>query len=176
MYDKNYFTNKMKISHEVLTEVEMALPHIIGKSILDVACGTGRHGYILEYYGYKVTYFDASKTALENIWWSNDKMQGDFLTYDFGDRMWDTVMSFHFLEHLDDDDLRVALIKMKSLAKYRVINVTPHPLHVEYNKDPTHVRRSFNRLLDIYFSIFPKTTVITYDNKHRGLFFQINIL
>ena len=68
LYTKEYFNNKKNLCHEVLTEVEKVLPFLKGNTVLDVACGTGRHGYLLEYYGYKVTYLDISKDALDNIW------------------------------------------------------------------------------------------------------------
>lgn len=95
-FDSKYFEDKQLISHEVLTEVDWVRRFLVGRTILDVACGTGRHGYLLEYYGFKVTYFDLSQDALSNIRWSDRKLCGDFLKYDFGSEKFDNVISFHF--------------------------------------------------------------------------------
>ena len=67
-FDAKYFEDRRIISHEVLTEVDWVRKFLVGKTVLDVACGTGRHGYLLEYYGYDVTYLDISKEALDSIW------------------------------------------------------------------------------------------------------------
>jgi len=166
-YDEQYFAERSEISHEVLTEVEWVRKFLKGKTILDVACGTGRHSYILEYYGYEVTYFDLSEHALKNIFWSSRKIQGDFLQYDFGDAKFDNVISLHFIEHLTDEQLVKALRKMKKLARYRIINVTPHPKSIVYPLDETHVPRTFKRLVEIYMSVLPNTKIYRFDNKFR---------
>ena len=168
MFDRKYFENKRIISHEVLTEVDWARRFIVGKTVLDVACGVGRHGYLLEYYGYDVTYTDISKEALDEIWWTDKKIYGDFIQQDFNGRRFDTVVSFHFIEHLSDGAFVSALRKMNSLAKYRVINITPHPKHVEFDNDPTHVKRSYKTLVKLYLSVLPNTRIYTFDNKFRG--------
>ncbi len=167
-FDSKYFEDKRIISHEVLTEVDWVRKFLVGKTVLDVACGTGRHGYLLEYYGYDVTYFDVSKDALKNIWWSDKKICGDFVNYDFGNAKFDNVISFHFIEHLNDEQLFAALWKMRKLAKYRIINVTPHPNHVEFRRDPTHVYRSYKRLVKLYLEVLPDTKIYAFDNKFRG--------
>jgi len=166
-YNAHYFENKKLISHEVLTEVDWVKKFLKGKTVLDVACGTGRHGYLLEFYGYRVTYFDLSEDALRNIHWSNKKICGDFLKYSFDEVKFDNVISFHFMEHLSDDQLVRALEKMKKLARYRIINVTPHPKSIVYNKDETHVSRTFRRLVGIYLSVLPNTKIYSFDNKFR---------
>jgi len=166
-YDEQYFAKRSEISHEVLTEVDWVRRFLRGKTVLDVACGTGRHGYILEYYGYEVTYFDLSEHALKKIFWSNRKICGDFLEYDFGDVKFDNVISFHFIEHLTDKQLVRALEKMKKLTRYRIINVTPHPKSIVYDKDKTHVPRTFRRLVKIYLSVLPNTRIYSFDNKFR---------
>lgn len=167
-FDADYFKDKRAICHEVLTEVEWVLPHLKGTSILDVACGAGRHGFLLEYYGFKVTYFDISPDALKNVHWSYRKIRGNFVEHDFGAAKFDNVVSFHFIEHLTDEQLIRTLKKMKNLAKYRVINITPHPKHSQFKKDPTHVYRPYEKLLELYLSVLPDTKIYTYDNKHRG--------
>jgi len=165
-YDTLYFKNKKIISHEVLTEVDWVRRFLKGRTVLDIACGTGRHGYLLEFYGYEVTYFDLSEDALRNIHWSNRKICGDFLEYDFRNKF-DNVISFHFIEHLNDEQLVKALKKMKELARYRIVNVTPHPKSVVYDKDETHVPRTFYRLVEIYLSVLPNTKIYKFDNKFR---------
>ncbi|MHC1610632.1 MAG: class I SAM-dependent methyltransferase [Candidatus Methanospirareceae archaeon] len=167
VFDSKYFEDRKIISHEVLTEVEEARRHLKGRTVLDVACGTGRHGYLLEYYDYVVTYLDVSQEALKNIWWSGRKIRRDFLSYETCERF-DNVVSFQFIEHLDNSQLVKALEKMKKIARYRIINTTIHPNHVEYGKDPSHVRRSYQELLDVYLSVLPNTRIYRYDNKFRG--------
>lgn len=167
-FDEQYFSNKANICHEVLTEVEEARKHLKGKTVLDVACGTGRHGYLLEFYGYEVTYLDISPQAISKIWWSERKICADFLKHEFGKVRFDNVVSFQFLEHLTDAQLVLALKRMVSLARYRIINVTLHPKHVEYEKDPTHVKRSYKQLIRLYLSVLPNTKIFSYDNKFRG--------
>ena len=167
-FDKSYFAGKTEICHEVLSEVEEVRRHLKGKTVLDVGYGVGRHGYLLEYYGYKGTYLDISPVAMNEIWWSRRRICDDFLRHHFGKKKFDNVVSFHFIEHLTDGELVQVLRKMKNLAKHRVINTTPHPKHVEYRKDPTHVKRSYHKLVRLYLSVLPDTEIFSYDNKFRG--------
>jgi len=170
LFDSEYFKNKSSICHEVLTEVDHVLPHLKGKTVLDVACGTGRHGYLLEYYGFKVTYLDISPAALEKIHWAHwtNKILGNFVEKQFEHAKFDNVISFHFIEHLTDDQLIRALENMKKAARYRVINVTPHPKHSLFNQDPTHHYRPYRKLVELYLSVLPDTEIYRYDNKHRA--------
>ncbi|MDK2876174.1 MAG: hypothetical protein PWQ22_584 [Archaeoglobaceae archaeon] len=168
MFDRKYFEDKKIISHEVLTEVDWVRKFLVGKTVLDVACGVGRLGYLLEYYGYDITYTDISRDALKSIWWSEKKICGDFISYDFGNKKFDNVISFQFIEHLNDEQIVLALKKMKKLVRYRIINVTPHPNHIEFKKDPTHVYRPYKRLVELYLSVLPNTRIYSFDNKFRG--------
>lgn len=130
-FDADYYRARSALSWEALVEVERARPHVAGRTVLDVAAGSGRHAHLLRYYGFDVTSTDLYENGLPN------HVVGDFFDLKLAGP-YDTVTSFHFIEHLPLPDLRRALARVRELAGRRVILVMPHPRHRDYEKDSTH--------------------------------------
>ncbi len=130
-FDAAYYAARGALTWEVLVEVEKARPHLVGRTILDVAAGSGRHGHLLRYYGFDVTTTDLHDNGLPG------HVTGDFFDLDLHGP-YDTVTAFHFIEHLPLPALDRALARMRALAARRVVLVMPHPRHRDYDKDATH--------------------------------------
>lgn len=158
-YDEAYFRGRGDLTHEVLSEVENARAHLVGRTVLDVGSGTGRHAHLLSWYGFEVSTTDLLETGAKG------HVAGDFLALPF-ERTWENVVAFHFLEHVAEADVPRALDKMRALATRRVVVVVPHPRRHDYRDDATHQDVPVERLREAFRRAFPRATEARYDNVH----------
>jgi len=160
-YNKYYFQKRDKEtkSKAFRQEVEAIVPEIRGKTFLDAGCGTGTMVQVLDKCGYDavgVEYSDAGVEVCEKK--GIEVYQGDIQNLQFKDDEFDTVLSQHVLEHVDDD--LEALKEMCRVAKLKVISVVPSPV-VGTNPDRTEVRRYDSNTLKELKENFDKETDYT---------------
>lgn len=133
--------------------------NIVGKSVLDVGCATGKYVDYLAGLGYEAWGIDF---VPEFITYAKKNNRGKFvkmdaLALDFKGKSFDTVLAFDILEHLDDGQL---LDRIKSLKPKRVIAVVPRTTDQElsdnglifrHHLDRTHARTySKENLTDLF--------------------------
>jgi len=111
------------------------LRHLEGKTVLDLGCGEGSSLEILERSGYKAKGiekynkpYEVCKSKGLNV------VKGDAQNLRYKDESFDSVMSMHLLEHVEDDE--AVLKESIRVAK----NVAVHVVPLGERKDPTHLR------------------------------------
>jgi SAM-dependent methyltransferase len=111
------------------------LPLIVGESVLDVGCGMGRWGALIEtnYWEAKletapavdgIDLFDANiehcqaRGAYRRVWKHTvpEPLEGQ----------WDTVLASEILEHLPQEQVEEAVTRLEEAARRRVIFTTPN--------------------------------------------------
>lgn len=136
VYDENYFLHRDRnIDKSEWRDIEK---YIIGRTVLEVGCGTGQlveyltsRGFVAE--GCDISEYAVSKARERGLNVIN--CNAEKLPY--SSNSFDTVVSQHLLEHCPSDV--DALLEMIRVARFRVINVLPG----HWSDDPTHIRNHY---------------------------------
>ena len=149
------------IHDEHMIRYELAKGFVQGKTVLDIACGSGYGSNILAGAGAKkVTGMDVDEDALDG---ARKKFVSDNLEFkkgnglDLGEYGFDVVISFETIEHLQEGEKFLSELAKAVKDDGIVIISTPNK-EVFLEKNPYHVREytkeEFENLLKKYFSDF----------------------
>lgn len=121
-----------------------------GEEILDIGCGIGILSNKLANMGYNITGIDIDPDAIKMAK-SNSVLpsyiSGDFLTYDFGGKQFDTIIMADVLEHVKDDDGMIdnALTLLRPQGKIIIMVPALPSLFGYHDKEVGHLRRYSKR-------------------------------
>lgn len=83
------------------------------KDFLDLGCGLGRHSILFGENNFNVSCFDISKEAIDQTknWAESEKLSfnyeiGDALSLPFADESFDSILSYHVINHTDTAGMR----------------------------------------------------------------------
>ena len=132
---------------------------VAGKTVLDIACGSGYGAALLAKAGGKVTGIDLDLEALteakKNYGSAVTFLQGDAATIPLADSSIDIAVSFETIEHITDYVKFVQELKRVIKDDGLVFISTPNKI-VFGQKNPFHVKEfnkeEFSELLNSYFS------------------------
>lgn len=165
MYDERFISDTEAkgniIYDEHMIRYELAKGFVQGKTVLDIACGSGYGSNILAKAGAeKVTGMDVDEDALDG---ARKKFISDNLEFkkgnglDLGEYGFDVVVSFETIEHLQEGEKFLSELAKAVKDDGTVIISTPNK-EVFLEKNPYHVREytkeEFENLLKKYFSDF----------------------
>lgn len=131
-YDKHYYDNMRGdgegaiVADHVRAEKVMSFgpPEKVGR-ILDVGCGQGQVVSLLRDKGYDAYGIDYSPDAIRTSLAPGFCEQGDATDLRFDDGAFDTICTFHTLEHLPPEALGDALAHIGRCTKERILVVVP---------------------------------------------------
>lgn len=159
---------------------------VVGKNILDIACGEGYGSNILSQYALSVVGIDISKEAINHASKKYQKknlrfLQGSATSIDLTKSSIDVIVSFETIEHLEEHDLM--LQQIKKVLKEDGILIISSPDKKNYSdktgyENPFHLKElyahDFEILIKKYFAntvmLFQKsavTSIITTDNANN---------
>ena len=131
-YDESYFeglnrpsfwgNNRYREAQRIHTLESLCRPRE-GDDVLDLGCGTGRYTRILAGRVRRIVGVDFSAAAIGKALASGRRPNMEFRPADirhlgmFRDRSFDKIVAVDVLEHLSDDDLRIALDEVRRLLK-----------------------------------------------------------
>ena len=153
-----------QVQLEHLHRYAIAKELVVGKKVLDIACGEGYGSSILSTSAKKVTGVDISEYAIKHAKSKYKKKNLEFLlgscsSIPLDDNSVDIVVSFETIEHHDQHEAMMAEIVRVMTAKGLLIISSPNKL--EYSdipaySNPYHVKELYReeliKLLGNYFS------------------------
>ena len=141
-YDEEYYAGLVNWQENSICDAESVMREVIGHKVLEMGSGTGRLVKMLGLSGYDATGIDSAIAALDRC--KSDSInviKGNAEELEFPDESYDTVVSMHLLEHLEDPEKAVS--ESLRVAKSRVVHLVP--LGKRY--DSTH-KHQYMRLGD----------------------------
>ena len=108
-----------------------ALPHVLGKRVLDIACGTGYGSLILRQNAEAVTGVDVDFEAARKANAGDGRgaiavLVADGCKLPFGDHLFDAITSFETLEHLHDRDTFLKELRRTLRPEGKLVLSTPN--------------------------------------------------
>ncbi len=156
-----------EIHYEHLHRYAFACQFVSGKKIMDLACGEGYGSYILSKEADHVTGIDidyntivhaAYKYQVENL----EFLQGSICEIPIeGEKIYDVIISFEAIEHIDKEEQKKFLIEVKRLLKEEGLFIVSSPNKALYSDEPVYQNQyhkkelyynEFESLLKNYFS------------------------
>jgi len=129
-FTREHFQEPIGCQHPIINEAYV-LKEAVGKSVLDVGCGSGRWGKLLSVKGFKVTGVDVTLEYLQTASVLGDyeelfkrDFEKDSLLDTFKVGVFDTVLCVEVLEHLKKQTGLKLLREMAALGG-RVVVTTP---------------------------------------------------
>ncbi len=111
-------------SESVIRFLKTNFPFPVGKSILDLGCGSGRHLIHMVNQGFKVTGIDYSKASIEfiNQHFLDNSLLGEFfhgsaLSLPFEDKVFDGIVSYGVLLYLKMTEIESAIHEIFRVLK-----------------------------------------------------------
>ena len=135
--------------------------NIVGKTVLDVGCGTGAYSEALQLEGFECIDIDVNTESIEKT--KNTNIQSlimDAMKISFQDKAFDTVLLIEVLEHVADP--LTVLAEVGRVAKKRILitvpNLEPLPHLAQFNVimhhflEPTHLNFFTKKMLEVLLS------------------------
>jgi 2-polyprenyl-3-methyl-5-hydroxy-6-metoxy-1,4-benzoquinol methylase/predicted SAM-dependent methyltransferase len=127
-----------------LKRYEFAVPYVRDKSVLDVGCGTGYGSFTISSWAKEVFAFDLSKDAIEfaSSHYKKDNLRFTSMNWTELENMnkkFDVVVSFEFIEHIEEHDIFFSLVKEKMNENGILIFSTPNK-STSMGINPFHIK------------------------------------
>ena len=143
---ENHVSLKLSFDQRIRYNIILnEIKDLYNKRLLDVGCGGGALGKLIEGKGGNVTYLDIKLNNIKNI--KGTKICGDGRYLPFKDKAFDYVVSSDVLEHLHEKDRKKFINEMIRVARKRVI----------FTFSQVHFKNPLKSGIYIYFNHFLNT-------------------
>ncbi len=163
-YDETRFTGGGRLLDKREKQKLLSMIEPEGKTILDIATGTGRFAELLCENGADVVGLDASREMLSSG--EAQYLVGDALSLPFADKSFDMTISMRFIHLLTGDDIPSFIEEVARVTEERFVFESLHPLSLRLSYQwalPQGSHLYSNSFLKKQFEDIPVVKEIEYD-------------